>query len=50
MYDQKFLGGQGVVDGERGSSETCLIEVWWWWGGGGFIKGSFKKHLKTGGG
>ena len=34
----KFLGGEGVVDGEGGSSERCLK-----WGGGGWgvIKGSF---------
>ena len=39
--------GEGVVDGEGGSSERCLK-----WGGGGWgvIKGSFQKHLKTGGG
>ena len=44
----KFLGGEGVVDGEGGSSEGCLK-----WGGGGgvsVIKGSFQKRLKTGGG
>ena len=40
----KFLGGEGVVDGEGGSSEGCLK----WGGGGGVIKGSFQKHLKTG--
>ena len=33
------------MDGEGGSSEGCLK-----WGGGGIIKGSFQKHLKTGGG
>ena len=33
-----------MVDGEGGSSEGCL--KW----GGGVIKGSFQKHLKTGGG
>ena len=38
-----FIGG-GVVDGEGGSSERCL--KW----GSGVIKGSFQKHLKTGGG
>ena len=39
--------GSGVVDGVGGSSERCLK-----WGGGGWgvIKGSFQKHLKTGGG
>ena len=42
-----FKWGEGVVDGEGGSSERCLK-----WGGGGWgvIKGSFQKHLKTGGG
>ena len=33
-----------MVDGEGGSSERCF--KW----GGGVIKGSFQKHLKTGGG
>ena len=33
------------MDGEGGSSGRCLK-----WGGAGFIKGSFKKHLETGGG
>ena len=41
----KFLGGEGVVDGEGASSEG-MLEVGWW----GVIKGSFQKHLKTGGG
>ena len=43
----KFLGGEGVVDGEGGSSEG-----WLKWGGGGWgvIKGSFQKRLKAGGG
>ena len=43
----KFLGEEGVVDGEGGSSEGCLK-----WGGGEWrvIEGSFQKHLKTGGG
>ena len=47
MYDQNFYGGEGVMDGEGGSSERCLK-----WGGGGcwVIKGFFQKHLKTGGG
>ena len=38
----KFLGGEGVVDGEGDSSEGCLK-----WGGGGVevIKGSFQKRL-----
>ena len=39
MYDQNFLGG-------KGSSERCLK----WGGRVGVIKGSFQKHLKTGGG
>ena len=34
-----------MVDGERGNSERCLK-----CGSEGFIKGSFKKHFKTGGG
>ena len=39
-----FRGGRG--GGWRGgSSEKCLK-----WGGGEVIKGSFQKHLKTGGG
>ena len=33
------------MDGEGGSSNGCLK-----WDGGGFIKGSFQKHLTTGGG
>ena len=37
------MGGEGVVDGEEGSSEKCLK-----WSGGGVIKRSFQKHLKTG--
>ena len=43
----KIFRGEGVVDGEGGSSEGCLK-----WGGGGcwVIKGSFQKHLKTVGG
>ena len=48
VYDQNFYGGgEGVVDGEGDNSEGCLK-----WGGGGWgvIKGSFQKHLKTGGG
>ena len=32
MYDQKFFGGAGVVDGEQGSSERCFK-----WGGGGGV-------------
>ena len=41
-----FRGGRGGGWG-GGSSERCLK-----WGGGGWrvIKGSFQKHLKTGGG
>ena len=35
-----------MVNGEEGSSERCLK----WGGGGVVIKGSFQKHLKTGGG
>ena len=42
----KTFRGEGVVDGEGGSSERCLK----WGCGGGVIKGSFQKHLKTGGG
>ena len=33
-----------MVDGEGSSSERCVK-----WGGGEIIKGSFQKHLKTGG-
>ena len=33
----KIFMGEGVVDGEGGSSEKCLK----WDGGGGVIKGSF---------
>ena len=47
VHDQIFRGGEGVVDGEGGSSERCLK---WGGGGGGVIKGSFQKHLKTGSG
>ena len=36
-----------MVDGVGGSSERCLK---WGGGGWGFIKGSFQKHLKIGGG
>ena len=43
MYDQNFYG-EGVVDGEGGSSERCLK-----CGGGGHQR-IFPKHLKTGGG
>ena len=45
----KIFKGGGVVDGDGGggSSEGCLK---WSSGGGGVIKGSFQKHLKTGGG
>ena len=43
----KIFRGEGVVDGEGGSSERCLK-----WGGEGWwvVKGSFQKHLKTRGG
>ena len=40
-----FWGGRGGGWGGV-SSEGCLK----WGGGGGVIKGSFQKHLKTGGG
>ena len=40
VYDQNFFG-------VGGSSERCLK---WGGGGGEVIKGSFQKHLKTGGG
>ena len=46
VYDQNFYEGEGMVDGEGGSSERCLK----WGGGVGVIKGSFQNHLKTGGG
>ena len=36
-----------MVDGEGGSSERVPEVGWWGWG---VIKGSFQKHLKTGGG
>ena len=39
-----FRGGKDGGWG-GGSSERCLK----WGGGGGVIKGSFQKHLKTGG-
>ena len=41
----KIFRGEGVVDGEGGSSERCLK-----WGGGGWgvIKGSFQNILKQG--
>ena len=42
VWSKFFVGEEGVVDGEGGSSERCL--KW----GGGVIKGSFQKHLKTG--
>ena len=32
MYDQNSFWGDGVVDGEGGSSEGCLK-----WGGGGWV-------------
>ena len=42
-----MVDGEGVVDGEGGSSKGRLK-----WDGGGewVIKGSFQKHLKSGGG
>ena len=43
VYDKNFLGGKGGGWG-GGSSEGCL--KW----GVGVIKGSFQKHLQTGGG
>ena len=46
----KFLRGEGVVDGEGGSSERCLKWGGGGGGGGGVVKGSFQKHLKIGGG
>ena len=40
MYDEKiFRGGEGVVDGEGGSSEGCLK-----WGGKGH-QGIFPKNI-----
>ena len=40
----KFLGGgEGVVDGEGGSSEGCLK-----WGGGGSLRDLSKNVLKQG--
>ena len=41
----KFLGGKGWWMGRGVAAKGCLK-----WGGGGVIKGSFQKHLKTGGG
>ena len=41
----KIFRGEGVVDGEEGSSEWCLKCSG---GGWGVMKGSFQKHLKTG--
>ena len=44
MYDQNFLGGgEGVVDGEGGSSQRCLK-----WGGGGSLRDLSKNFLKQG--
>ena len=49
VYDENFYGGGGGgrdCGWKRGvCSERCLK-----WRGGGIIKGSFQKHLKTGGG
>ena len=43
-YDQSFYGrGEGVVDGERGSSERCLK-----WGGEGSLRDLSKNILKQG--
>ena len=42
-----FRGGEGVVDGEGGSSEGCLK---WSDGGWGSLRDLSKKHLRTGGG
>ena len=45
VYDQIFMGGRARGGGwGGGSSEKCLKWVV------GVIKGSFQKHLKTGGG
>ena len=46
VYDQNFWGGgEGVVDGEGGSSEGCLK-----WGGRGWgsLRDICKKHPQTG--
>ena len=44
VYDQNFWGGgEGVVDGEGGSSEGCLK-----WGGGGSLRDLSKNILKQG--
>ena len=47
VYDQNFYGGggmgEGVVDGEGGSSERCLK-----WGGGGSLRDLSKNILKQG--
>ena len=39
-----FRGGEGVVDGEGGSSERCLK-----WSGGGSLRDLSKNILKQGG-
>ena len=41
-----FRGGEGVVDGEG----VAVKGAWSGVMGVGVIKGSFQKHLKTGGG
>ena len=38
-----FMGGEGVMDGEGGSSERCLK-----WGGGGSLRDLSKNILKQG--
>ena len=46
VYDQTFSGGGGRGRGWGGGSSERSLK----WDGGGVIKGSFQKHLKTGGG
>ena len=45
VYDQNFFWGEGMVDGEGGSSERCLK-----WGGGGWgsLRDLSKNFLKQG--
>ena len=43
VYDQNFFWGEGVVDGEGGSSERCLK---WGGGGGGSLRDLSKNILK----
>ena len=47
VYDQNFYGGGGggVVEGE----EVAVKDAWSGVVGVGVIKGSFQKHLKSGG-